>query len=180
MHLTVQITGKLHEHFYIFDDLFPCISLKSDMKITFYVYLSCVSVKRHFKILRLAIKSNLKGFSHFFFFFWWNAFYIRLIPPWNLMILVFIFEIISLKLDTRLTSALSSNHKSTRFVIFRFYSFNQFLLKGNTSCFEIHSFWRKKLKNISNIFQLKIRIPTSACKYIARLFIFIHGKYISK
>ena len=83
VHLTVQITGKLHEHFYIFDDLFPCISLKSDMKITFYVYLSCVSVKRHFKILRLAIKSNLKGFSHFFFFFWWNAFYIRLIPPWN-------------------------------------------------------------------------------------------------
>ena len=102
-----------------------------------FMCISVVSVKRHFKILRLAIKSKLKGFHIFLFLM--KIFY-KIDSTLELNESRFHFWNYFFETRHKITSALSCNHKSTCFVIFRFYSFNQFLLQGNTSCFEIHSF----------------------------------------
>ena len=97
-------------------------------------------VKRHFKILLLAIKSNLKGFSHFFLMKHFNFSKIdstlelneSRFHSWNCF-----FEIRQKRGMKKFTCASSCNHKSTYFVIFVFIHLLSFTLKGNTSYFEI-------------------------------------------
>ena len=120
------------------------LSLDIKHEIHFY-FLKFDSAKRHFPDFTRGNKLKiLKGFLHFF---WWKSFACKIDST---LILKWISHS-SLKLFLwnpdmeKVTSASSYGHKSTYFVKFVFIHFNQFLLKGNTYNFTIHSFRKFKI-----------------------------------